>query len=199
MRHVSRFPRIFLAVAGLALAAVSLSANETKPQLLFLGGSSGSHQTAAMADLLIPVLTDAGFQVKYTEDVAALRKENLDKLDAVIVFRDHGNLPADVENDFLSAIEQGKGLIAIHCASHCFRNSERYTRLIGGRFDTHQFGEFRTRILDAQHPAMVGLQGFDMPVVTSRTRGRVSREKAAFITRHLGTMSGPGGSRLSIG
>lgn len=161
MRHFSRFPHIFLAVAGLALAAVSLSANETRPQLLFLGGSSGSHQTAAMANLLIPVLTDAGFQIKYTEDVTALQKANLDNFDAVILFRDHGDLPADVESDLVSAIEQGKGLIAIHCASHCFRNSERYTRLIGGRFATHEFGEFRTRILDAQHPAMAGLEAFD--------------------------------------
>ncbi len=58
-------------------------------------------------------------------------------------------------------VEGGKGLLALHCASNCFRNSDKYTALVGGRFLRHNTGTFRARIIDAQHPAMRGLSSFE--------------------------------------
>ena len=58
-------------------------------------------------------------------------------------------------------VEGGKGLFALHCASNCFRNSDKYTALVGGRFLRHNTGTFRAKIIDAQHPAMRGLSSFE--------------------------------------
>ena len=79
----------------------------------------------------------------------------------MLIFRDSGDLPAESEAALLSIIDGGKGLVAVHCASHCFRNSPKYTSLVGGRFAHHETGVFRSRIIDAQHPAMRGVKSFE--------------------------------------
>ena len=78
-----------------------------------------------------------------------------------LIFRDHGDLPPKAETALLDFVEGGKGLFALHCASNCFRNSDKYTALVGGRFLRHDTGTFRAKIIDAQHPAMRGLSSFE--------------------------------------
>ena len=104
--------------------------------------------------------------------------------------------------------------MAVHCASHCFRNSPKYTSLVGGRFAHHETGVFRSRIIDAQHPAMRGVKSFESwdetyvhnelskrstradgaprtMTPTSPTHGFATRGKDASTTRPLGTTSAP--------
>ncbi len=78
-----------------------------------------------------------------------------------MVYRDFGDLPPASEDALVSFVESGKGLVAVHCASHCFRNSRRYTAIVGGRFARHESGTYRARIIDAQHPAMRGVKSFE--------------------------------------
>ena len=87
--------------------------------------------------------------------------ERLAKCDALLIFRDHGDLPPKPEAALMDFVEGGKGLFALHCASNCFRNSDKYTALVGGRFLRHNTGTFRASIIDAQHPAMRGLSSFE--------------------------------------
>jgi hypothetical protein len=60
--------------------------------------------------------------------------------------------------DFL---EGGKGLIPLHSATGCFKNSEWYIQTIGGQFDSHGVGTFKSRILMARHPVTQGLEDFE--------------------------------------
>jgi type 1 glutamine amidotransferase len=106
-------------------------------------------------------MAKVGIRLKYTDDVAALTAENLANYDALAIFRDSGDLPPKQEAALVEFIQGGKGLVAIHCASHCFRNSDRYTALVGGRFLRHGTGVFRARIIDAQHPAIRGVKSFE--------------------------------------
>jgi putative membrane-bound dehydrogenase-like protein len=150
-----------------ALAAVLLPAlacaDEPKaaPVKALLLGDLGHHRPAEMARIITPPLAKLGVEVEYTRDVDDLNAEKLAKYDVLMIFRDSGDLPPKAEVALIDFVEGGKGLVAIHCASHCFRNSDRYTSLVGGRFWKHNTGTFRARIVDAQHPAMRGVGSFE--------------------------------------
>jgi putative membrane-bound dehydrogenase-like protein len=58
-------------------------------------------------------------------------------------------------------VESGKGLIPIHSASYCFRNSPTYVKMVGGQFKSHKTGTFSTEIVDAKHPIMQGFTPFE--------------------------------------
>src|SRR4029077_187470 len=115
----------------------------------------------AMARIIMPALDKVGIRVDYVDDVRALTLQRLARYDALAIFRDSGDLPAKEETALLDFVENGKGLVAIHCASHCFRNSDKYTALVGGRFLRHNTRTFRAHIIDAQHPALSGVSTFE--------------------------------------
>jgi putative membrane-bound dehydrogenase-like protein len=146
---------------AVALPTATLPAAEPAKLSVLLLGDAGHHRPAEMAKILTPVLAGVGIRVDYTADVEALAPVNLAKYDVLAIFRDSGELPASEEAALFDFIEQGKGLVAIHCASHCFRNSDKYTALVGGRFLRHGTGVFRARIIDAQHPALHGVKSFE--------------------------------------
>ncbi|MDZ7647785.1 MAG: ThuA domain-containing protein [Cytophagales bacterium] len=53
-----------------------------------------------------------------------------------------------------------KGFIPIHCASWCFRNSEKYVELVGGQFLKHDTATFAATIINKEHPIMLGIEEF---------------------------------------
>jgi putative membrane-bound dehydrogenase-like protein len=150
-----------VALTGFQPSPAPTRAAAPPPVAVLMLGSKCHHRPADMVPLLTPALAKAGIDVTYVEDVRALTPARLAKFDVVAIYRDDGDLPAEQETALLDFVEGGKGLVAIHCASHCFRNSDRYTALVGGRFHHHGTGTFRARILDAQHPAMAGVHSFE--------------------------------------
>jgi putative membrane-bound dehydrogenase-like protein len=147
-------------LATIAVPLTSIAAEPARLSVLLLG-DKGHHNPAEFAKLLTPVFAKDGIDVTYTDNVEDLTPETLAKVDAVAIFRDSGDLPAKSESALVDFVEGGKGLVAIHCASHCFRNSEKYTALVGGRFWKHETGVFRAKIIDAQHPAMRGVKSYE--------------------------------------
>ena len=161
-----------LAIGLLACAAIvkaePTAAKPTDPaadsgriKVLLLGDRTGHHRPEELAKILTPALGKLGIDITFTQDVLALNHANLAKYDCLAIYGDSGDLPAENESAMLSFVEGGKGLVAIHCASHIFRNSQRYTTLVGGRFWKHDTGVFRARVIDAQHPAMRGVKSFE--------------------------------------
>lgn len=142
-------------------AVVAAPAPSDSIPVLFLGGSSGSHRTQAMCELARPALAGEGIELEYTEDIGQLSSETLAPYKVVAIYRDHGDLPPEAERALVDFVSRGRGLLVVHCGSHCFRNSQRYTSLVGGRFLKHGGGEFRARILDAQHPALGNVRSFE--------------------------------------
>ena len=160
-RAFGAFALVALLTAMLVRTPVPVQAEGPRKLALLLLGDKGHHRPADFARLFTPALAGEGITVTYTDDVAALSPEGLARYDAVAIFRDSGELPAKQEAALLDFVDGGKGLVAVHCASHCFRNSSRYTALVGGRFLRHGTGVFRARIVDAQHPAVRGVSSFE--------------------------------------
>jgi hypothetical protein len=58
-------------------------------------------------------------------------------------------------------VESGAGIVALPCASYCFRNSEKYVALVGAQFQRHATAnEFRVEVIQPSHPVMQGVQSF---------------------------------------
>src|SRR5947209_3661381 len=159
---MGRIVVVAAAVVTALVTALPAAADEPATLSVLMLGDDGHHRPADLAKIITPVLAKDGIDVTYEQDVdAALTPERLAKCDALLIFRDHGDLPPKAEAALLDFVEGGKGLFALHCASNCFRNSDKYTALVGGRFLKHETGVFRAKIIDAQHPAMRGVSSFE--------------------------------------
>ncbi len=135
-------------------------AESPRIKVLFLG-DNGHHKPIERAGDLMPALARAGIDMAYTDDLNDLNKANLARYDGLIIYANHTTISPRQEAALLSFVENGKGLIALHCASYCFLNSPKYISLVGGQFQSHKTGTFRPRIVDPKHPALKGVQEFE--------------------------------------
>ncbi len=152
--------RMLGVVCGLLVAAGFAQAESPRIKVLFLG-DNGHHKPIERAGDLMPALARAGIDMAYTDDLRDLNAENLARYDGLMIFANHTTISPDQETALLSFVDNGKSLIALHCASYCFLNSPKYISLVGGQFQSHRTGVFRSRIVDAKHPAMKGVKEFE--------------------------------------
>jgi putative membrane-bound dehydrogenase-like protein len=153
--------KVLVIVCGLlALVGSPAFAESPRIKVLFLGDNGHHKPIERAADLLAP-LARAGIDMAYTDDLNDLNNDNLARYDGLIIYANHTKISPEQEKALLAFVENGKGLIALHCASYCFLNSPKYVSLVGGQFESHKTGVFRTRIVDAKHPAMKGVQEFE--------------------------------------
>jgi len=135
------------------------AAAEQPIRVLFLG-DQGHHRPADRFAQLEPVLRPRGVELVYTEKLADLAPATLAAYDALAVYANIDVLPPEGEAAILEFVRGGKGLVPLHCASYCFRNSPAWVDLVGAQFQKHGTGEFRTAILAPGHPVMQGFGGF---------------------------------------
>jgi putative membrane-bound dehydrogenase-like protein len=150
--------RLLVAAIAAMVSAVAVAA-EPPVRVLFLG-DNGHHQPAARFAQLEPVLAPRGIELVYTDKVSDLDPTVLSACDALVVYANIDNLPPAVEAAILEFVRNGKGLVPLHCASFCFRNSPAWIDLVGAQFQKHGTGEFRTVNVAPTHPVMQGFGGF---------------------------------------
>lgn len=136
------------------------SVNPRRAEVLFLGHTSKHHDSGKYAPWLSVKLFRSGINMSYTVDLNDLNPENLSKYDGLIIYANHDSLSPSQEAAMRSFVEGGKGLIPLHSASGCFRNSEWYIKTIGGQFESHKTGVFKNVILKPDHPVMKGITDF---------------------------------------
>jgi putative membrane-bound dehydrogenase-like protein len=128
-------------------------------KVLFLG-DQGHHRPADRAAQLAPVLAGRGIDLVYTEKLGDLVPATLAQYDALLIYANITEIAPAQENAILDYVDKGGGLVPVHCASYCFLNSPRYIVLLGAQFLRHGMGEFDTKVVDAAHPIMKGLEPF---------------------------------------
>ena len=151
--------RLFLLsiVAGF-LASANIQANEIR--VLFLG-DNGHHRPADRFKQLQPVLREKQIDLVYTESLADLNSAKLAGFDALAIFANHTRIEPEQEKALLEFVENGGGLVALHCASFCFLNSDKYIELVGGQFKSHGTGVFKETIVNGDHPVMKGIESIE--------------------------------------
>ncbi len=106
-------------------------------------------------------MTDRGINLFYTDRLEDLNSETLRRYDVVAMYANHPLVSPAQEVSLLNYVADGGGLVAIHCASAMFGNSDAFIHLIGGAFKGHGEGTFRTRSTMPDHPAIQGVPIFE--------------------------------------
>jgi putative membrane-bound dehydrogenase-like protein len=166
--------KILLLPLGVLAAAIGLSQSLVQPrdearrvEVLFLGAPTANHAGHDPIEryrVIRKALGTDGINFTYTENLSDLRRDVLDRYDAVMLYanwKQNEAMDPAQEKALLGYVEEGGAFLPIHCASACFGGSEAFVKLVGGRFKSHGDGVFRTTITAPEHPIMKGYEGFE--------------------------------------
>ncbi|MBL8695615.1 MAG: ThuA domain-containing protein [Planctomycetes bacterium] len=181
--------RVLTLFALLLFACGGFAQDRSAVPVLMLG-DNGHHRPKELAKVLAQPMHKAGFEITYTDNERDLTRENLQKYGALLFYLNTDVLPAECEAPLMEYVEKGGALVVLHCACSCFKNSERYTTLVGGRFLSHGAEVFRAQIVDATHPAMRGFAGFESWDETYR-HTQVGRDIRILMARQDGAKMEP--------
>jgi uncharacterized protein len=137
-----------------------------KLSVLLLTGAN-NHDWKRSAPFLKKVLEDSGrFAVTLTEDPSAALSDHASLARYDVLLIDY-NGPAWTETakaNFLAAVEQGTGVVAVHAANNSFPDWKEYEKMIGLMWRPEsghgQFHEFAVKITDPTHPITQGVADF---------------------------------------
>ncbi|WP_437222154.1 PVC-type heme-binding CxxCH protein [Planctomicrobium sp. SH661] len=138
----------------------SEEAQSAPVKVLFLG-DQGHHRPVDFASILGPALEPRSVRLDYTEQLSDLNPEKLAEYDSLLIYANINSIEPAQEEALVEYLNNGGGLVVVHCGAFCFQNSNRYVAIVGGQFRSHGVGTFRVQILDSQHPAMHGLTSTD--------------------------------------
>jgi len=129
-------------------------------EILFLGDNAG-HKPVERFPELMRGLGPLGVNLTYTDNMADVNAANLAQYDALMIYANTDVIAPEQEKTMLEYVRGGKGLVPLHCASYCFRNSMQYVALVGAQFKSHGMATFQTKIEDPLHPVMQGFKPFE--------------------------------------
>jgi putative membrane-bound dehydrogenase-like protein len=147
-------------LGGCTKRSKNLRDDSGRLEVLFLGHKSEHHNSALLMPLLASQLSLEGISFTYTDDPNDINAATLDNYDALMIYANYDSITADQERALLSFVAKGKGFLPVHCASWCFRNSEKYIDLVGGQFLKHKTDTFATEIVNTDHPVTRDLKPF---------------------------------------
>lgn len=126
-------------------------------EILFLG-DNGHHQPRERVPELMAALGNKGINITYTDRLEDLNTANLSQYDGLLIYANYDSLPKPQEEALLGFVASGHGLIPVHCASWCFRNSAAYVdTLVGGQFFRHGMDTIQTKVVAKPNSIMTGL------------------------------------------
>ncbi len=146
--------------AGRSEAAKPGNGRPRRTEILFLG-DNGHHKPVERVPQLMAALGDKGINITYTDKLDDLNADNLAKYDGLLIYANWDSIPKPQEKALLDYVASGKGIIPVHCASYCFRNSAEYVdKVVGGQFWRHKMDTIQTRFTQANNPITAGLPSF---------------------------------------
>ncbi|MBL7817845.1 MAG: ThuA domain-containing protein [Saprospiraceae bacterium] len=148
---------LFLFILFYAFTASAQKARRL--EILFLG-DKGHHRPIERVPQIMAALGDKGVNFTYTDRLEDINLGNLNKYDALLIYANWDSIPPSVEKDLLAYVSSGKGILPIHCASYCFRNSSEYVKMVGGQFWRHTMDSIETQTVQPNHVIMQGLKPF---------------------------------------
>ncbi|GGH76236.1 type 1 glutamine amidotransferase [Pullulanibacillus pueri] len=133
--------------------------------LIFQGGWEG-HQPDQVADILAGILREEHFDVKITDTLETLEKDDLTSYDLIVPNWTQGTITSDQLKPLLEAVANGTGLAGLHGGmGDSFRDAVDYQFMVGGQWVAHPGNDgmtYQVRILDADHPLTEGMKDFEV-------------------------------------
>ncbi|SOE21875.1 putative membrane-bound dehydrogenase domain-containing protein [Spirosomataceae bacterium TFI 002] len=144
----------------LLFTSFALSAQEGRRlEVLFLG-DNGHHKPIDRVPVLMEAFGPKGINFTYTDDLGDLNAKYLTHFDAIMIYANWDEINPSAEKALLDYVASGHGVLPIHCASYCFRNSDEYVKMVGGQFWRHTMDSITTKTVQPAHPIMKGLSPF---------------------------------------
>lgn len=143
----------FYWIALLCLIPLLSLAQGRRLEMLFLG-DQGHHKPFDRYPALQQAIGVKGINITYTNSLKDLNPAYLSQFDGLILYANHDSIAAPQAKALLDFVAQGKGLVALHCASFCFRNSPELVNLMGGQFWRHRMDSIRVENALPQHPVL---------------------------------------------
>jgi uncharacterized protein len=125
-------------------------------EVLFLG-DNGHHKPVERLPSIMSALGNKGINFTYTDKLEDINLENLNRFDALMIYANWDEITPQAETALLAYVASGKGILPIHCASFCFRNSPEYVKMVGGQFWKHTTDTISANIVQPNHQIMNGL------------------------------------------
>ena len=144
----------------------------SKELLILLGGAW--HDFKGFAEAAAPILKNMGYASRITYDYNDLLELDQRSLDCILSYTSMGNAidrsgrkGTDFTPTQSAALEdwvaKGNGFVGVHCASVAAKESESYSRLIGGRFLSHPEPlNFTVEIEKPDHPLCSKVTAFEV-------------------------------------
>ena len=135
--------------------------NAPKPrrlEVLFLG-DNGHHKPVERLPSIMSALGNKGINFTYTNKLEDINLENLNRFDALMIYANWNEITPQAEKALLVYVASGKGILPIHCASFCFRNSPEYVKMVGGQFWKHTTDTISANIIQSNNQIMKGVNG----------------------------------------
>jgi len=156
-----------------------------KKALIFQGGWEG-HEPEQVAEILKGILVEEQFNVKVTDTLDTLAKEDLGQYDLIVPNWTQGTITNDQLEPLLNAIKNGTGLAGLHGGmGDSFRMATEYQFMVGGQWVAHPGNDgvtYTVHIVDGEHPLTKGMNDFEVtseqyymhvdPVVWSKSWGK---------------------------
>lgn len=139
-------------------AAIQTAVKARRLEVLFLG-DNGHHKPVERVPTLMSALGNKGINITYTDKLEDINTTNLNKYDALMIYANWDKITPEAEKDLLAYVASGKGILPIHCASFCFRNSEEYVKMVGGQFWRHTMDTIQANIVQPQNPILKDISG----------------------------------------
>ena len=134
--------------------------NPRRTEILFLG-DNGHHRPIERVPQIMAALGNKGINFTYTDKLEDLNPDNLNKYDGLLIFANWDSIPKPQEKALLDYVSSGHGVIPVHCASYCFRNSAEYVdKVVGGQFWRHRMDTIQTRFTQPNNAIVAGLPSF---------------------------------------
>ena len=131
-----------------------------RTEILFLG-DNGHHKPIERVPEIMAALGVKGINFTYTDKLEDLNTENLNKYDGLLIYANWDSIGKPQEKALLDYVSSGHGIIPVHCASYCFRNSPEYVdKVVGGQFWRHRMDTIQTRFTQPNNPIVAGLPSF---------------------------------------
>lgn len=141
----------------LTLSISSISAQTGRRlEILFLG-DNGHHKPIERVPTIMAALGNKGINFTYTDKLEDINVQNLSKYDALMIYANWDEITPAAEKALLDYVASGKGILPIHCASYCFRNSPEYVKLVGGQFWRHRMDTIQVNTVQPNHIIMKDL------------------------------------------
>ncbi len=153
---------LFLA-AGLVQQLEEVSAPPPRIHVLFLG-DRGHHLPDQRLASVWGALAREGVAVEWEEELAGVTAERLADFDCLMVYANqpgHSKAPREFMDAVLGFVRSGGGLVALHCASGCFPETDAWLELVGARFLSHGAEIFSQQVVLPGHPIMAGWEAFE--------------------------------------